>query len=64
MSFSALLLDLYRAIDIKGRYYRPISAVRGMGVASVENVRVVLRKKIGVGRRDNLRAALQDYGDL
>jgi len=43
---------------------RESAAVRGMGAKSVEIVRVVLRKKLGVDRRANLRAVLQDYGDL
>jgi DNA-binding CsgD family transcriptional regulator len=48
----------------KGMTSRHIANVRGMGVKSVENVRVTLRKKLGVDRRVNLRAVLQDYGDL
>ena len=43
---------------------RQIADNRRMGVKSVENVRVALRKKLGVDRRNNLRAALQEYGDL
>ena len=52
------------ALVKNGMTCREIAAVRGMGVKSVENARVALRKKLGVGRRENLRAALQAYGDL
>lgn len=47
-----------------GMRSKEIAAMRGLGVKSVENVRVALRKKLGVDRRTNLRAALQEYGDL
>ncbi len=47
-----------------GMTCREIAAVRNMGVKSVENVRVSLRKKLDVDRRTNLRTVLQDYGDL
>jgi PAS domain S-box-containing protein len=47
-----------------GMSCRQIAAARNMGVKSVENVRVALRKKLKVDRRVNLRAVLQDYGDL
>jgi hypothetical protein len=30
----------------------------------VENVRVALRRKLGVDRRTNLREVLQEYGEL
>ena len=43
---------------------RDIATARGIGVKSVENMRVSLRKKLAVDRRANLRAALQEYGDL
>jgi PAS domain S-box-containing protein len=43
---------------------RDIATMRGMGVKSVENARVALRKKLGLKRRANLRVALQEYGDL
>jgi PAS domain S-box-containing protein len=47
-----------------GMTCREIAAVRQMGVKSVENVRVSLRKKLNVDRRINLRIVLRDYGDL
>jgi PAS domain S-box-containing protein len=47
-----------------GMTCREIAAARSMGVKSVENVRVSLRKKLDVDRRTNLRTVLQDYGDL
>lgn len=43
---------------------KQIANARGLGVKSVENVRVSLRRKLAVERRTNLRAALQEYGDL
>ncbi len=52
------------ALVKEGRSSKEIAAVRHMGVKSVENARVALRRKLGLGRRTSLRAALQDYGDL
>jgi len=48
----------------EGMTCKEIAAMRDMGAKSVENVRVALRKKLAVDRRTNLRAALQEYGDL
>ena len=48
----------------KGLTSKQIAGNRGMGAKSVENVRVALRKKLGVDRRMNLREVLQEYGDL
>ena len=47
-----------------GMRSKEIAAMRGLGVKSVENVRVALRRKLGVDRRTNLREVLQEYGDL
>ncbi len=52
------------ALVKKGMTCKKIAAMRGMGVKSVENARVALRKKLGVAHRDNLQAVLQEYGDL
>ncbi len=52
------------ALVKEGLSSKEIAAVRHMGVKSVENVRVALRRKLGIGRRTSLRGALQDYGDL
>ena len=53
------------AVMVKnGMRSKEIAAMRGLGVKSVENVRVALRKKLGVGRRTSLREVLQEYGDL
>ncbi len=48
----------------KGMTCKEIAESRGIGVKSVENARVALRKKLGLDRRTSLRAALQEYGDL
>ena len=54
-----------RALMVKkGMTCREIASLRGMGVKSVENTRVALRRKLGVDRRVNLRGVLQEYGDL
>jgi len=47
-----------------GMRSKQIAAMRGLGVKSVENVRVALRRKLGVDRRTSLREVLQEYGDL
>ncbi len=52
------------ALVKKGLSCKEIAAMRNVGVKSVENVRVSLRKKLGVNRRANLQVALQDYGEL
>jgi DNA-binding CsgD family transcriptional regulator len=41
-----------------GMRSKEIAAMRGLGVKSVENVRVALRRKLGVDRRTNLREVL------
>lgn len=43
---------------------KEIAAVRGMGVKSVENVRVALRRKLNIDRHTHLRTVLNEYGDL
>lgn len=52
------------ALVKEGLSSKEIAAMRRMGIKSVENVRVSLRRKLGVDRRTNLRSVLQDYGDL
>jgi DNA-binding CsgD family transcriptional regulator len=47
-----------------GMSCKKIAAIRGMSVKSVENVRVALRRKLGMDRRTNLRGVLQEYGDV
>lgn len=50
---------------VKGGFSsKEIADIRGMGVKSVENVRVSLRKKLAVDRGTSLQAALQEYGDV
>ncbi len=48
----------------RGMTCKEIAESRGIGLKSVENARVALRRKLGLDRRANLRAALQEYGDL
>ena len=52
------------ALVKRGTNCREIAELRGIGVKSVESTRVALRRKLGLDRRDSMRAALQDYGDL
>jgi len=52
------------ALVKKGMTCKEIAAVRGMGVKSVENARVVLRRKLQIDRHAHLRRVLQEYGDL
>jgi PAS domain S-box-containing protein len=52
------------ALVKKGLSSREIADHRGIGVKSVENARVALRRKLGLDRRSSLRVALQAYGDL
>ena len=52
------------ALVKEGLTCKEIADARGIGVKSVENARVSLRRKLGVDRRTNLKAVLQEYGDL
>lgn len=52
------------ALVKEGLSSKEIAAIRNIGIKSVENVRVMLRRKLGVDRGTNMRSALQDYGDL
>ena len=48
----------------QGLSCKEIAAMRKIGVKSVENVRVALRKKLAVDHRADLKSVLQDYGEL
>jgi len=52
------------ALVKEGFSSKEIAGIRCMGVKSVENIRVSLRKKLAVDRHASLQAALQEYGDL